>query len=152
VSAELRRTSALAAPADVVWARVTTAAGIGDELWPWLTMSPPPPGGPQTVADAPVGRPWFRSRIRLGGILPVDYDDLCIVALEPGRFLERSATSTQLVWEHERTVAAAPGGGCVVADRVAWTPRARPLAAFGPVYRAVFAWRHRRLRARFGTA
>jgi hypothetical protein len=148
VRGELRRTSRLRAEPAAVWAAVTTLEGINDELRPWLRMSPPPGGA--TVADAPVGVPWFRSWIRLGGVLPVDYDDLLIVALDEGRFLERSATSTQRVWEHERTVAAAPGGGTLVADRVAWEPRAAPLAALGPVFRLVFAWRHRRLRRRFG--
>ncbi len=31
--------TALASPADVVWARVTTMDGVNEELGPWLRMS-----------------------------------------------------------------------------------------------------------------
>lgn len=148
---ELRRQSALFAPPARVWAEIATLEGINRELGPWLAMTPPPDGRAFSIDDVPVDTPWFRSRILLFGRVPVDHDDLVIVELEPGRrFLERSSTRTQLVWEHERTVDAAPGGGTILTDRVAWTPRAAPLAAAGPVFHAVFAWRHRQLRRRFG--
>jgi ligand-binding SRPBCC domain-containing protein len=81
----------------------------------------------------------------------VEYDDLTVVRLEPGRgFLERSSMLSLRVWEHERTLEAAPGG-CLVTDRLRFEPRlpgttgvARATVAF------LFRHRHRRLRRRFG--
>jgi len=147
----LVRTSVLFAPPARVWAECVTLEGINRELGPLLSMTPPPPGVADTLDDVPVDAPWFRSEILLLGRFPVDHDDLVIVELEPGRrFLERSSTRTQLVWEHERTVEPAPGGGTVLTDRVAWTPRAAPLIAGAPIFHAVFSWRHRQLRRRFG--
>ena len=38
-------------------------------------------------------------------MIPIDYDDLTLVALEPGRgFHERSRMLSMRVWEHERTL------------------------------------------------
>lgn len=102
-----------------------------------------------TDARKPDGR-LFRSWILLAGILPVDYDDLCIVEYEPGRrFLERSTMLTQAVWEHERVVEPRPEG-CRVRDRIGFQPRIGVLGPlFRPVFHAVFRFRHRRLRALF---
>ncbi len=49
----------------------------------------------KTIDDVEVGEPLGRSWILLGGLIPVDFDDLRLVELEPGRrFLERSRTLT----------------------------------------------------------
>ena len=70
-------------------------------------------------------------------MLPVDYDDLCLAELEPGRrFLERSRTLTFAVWQHERVIEPEGEGACRVTDRlgfelkrgVAWIPGAARLA------------------------
>jgi hypothetical protein len=88
-----------------------------------------------------------RSWILLFGLIPVEYDDLVFVEVEPGRrFLERSTMLTQRRWEHERTLEDAEGGTRVV-DRVEFEsrlPLVEPIQAL--VFRAVFAWRHYRLR------
>ena len=83
----------------------------------------------------PLGRSW----ILLGGVLPVDYDDLCLAELEPGRrFLERSRTLAFRVWQHERVVEPEGAGACGVTDRARlrvqaprslWIPGAERLAA-----------------------
>jgi hypothetical protein len=98
---------------------------------------------------APIGRSW----ILLFGLLPFDYDEVCLARLEPGRgFLERSQMLSQRVWEHERTLEPA-GGGCLITDRVSWQPRlglpGRPLQ---PVIAWFFRHRHKRLRRHFGGA
>ena len=68
----------------------------------------------------PLGRSWVLA-LR---VLPVDYDDLCLVELEPGqRFLERSSMLSMSMWQHERTVTPAPEG-CEVTDRLAFQLRA----------------------------
>jgi ligand-binding SRPBCC domain-containing protein len=82
--------------------------------------------------------------------VPIDYDDITLVRVEPGRgFLERSSLASQRLWEHERSIRPA-AGGCVVVDRVRHEPRLRTGGrAQSAVLRRVFLHRHRRLRKRF---
>ena len=94
-----------------IWERAITEEGINDELRPILRMTMPPGLRGKTVDDVEVGVPLGRSWILLGGLLPVDYDDLCLAELEPGRrFLERSAPLSFSVWQHERVVEPEDGG------------------------------------------
>jgi hypothetical protein len=125
-------------------------AGVNDELWPIFRMTHPP-GLDRLPDDAPTGVRLFRSWVLLFGILPVDYDDLTLVRVEPGRgFLESSRLLTSRRWEHERTIGAASPGS-VLTDRITFEPRVR---AAGPalfrITRSLFAHRHRRLRKAFG--
>lgn len=146
---EIRRASVLRAPADAVWARVTTLAGINDEMRPLMRMTAPRALREGGLDAVPVGTRAGRSWILAGGVLPVEYDDLTLVELERGRFLERSSMLTQRVWEHERTVAPHPEGA-LVTDRVAFTPRRGvPAAVTERIVTLVFDHRHRRLRRRF---
>jgi ligand-binding SRPBCC domain-containing protein len=144
--------SRLAAEAGVVWRHAVSPSGVNRELRPLLRMTFPPDVGDLTAEWQP-GRRLFRSWLLAGGILPIEYDDLAFEEIEVGRrFLERSALFTQRVWEHERTIEPVPGG-CRVTDRIRFVPRLRWLAGLhGPVFRAVFRWRHRKLRALFGEA
>jgi hypothetical protein len=134
-----------------VWRRVTSAAGVNAELRPLFRMIAPPALRSGDLGGVVLGEPIGRSWILLFGLLPVDYDDLTLVRLEPARgFLERSRMLSQRQWEHERTLEP-HGGGCVVTDRVAFAPRLRlPPGVFRPLFAAVFRHRHRRLRRRFG--
>lgn len=146
---EIRRASIVRAPADAVWSRVTTFAGINDEFRPLMRMTAPRAVREAGIADAPLGERLCRSWILLGGVLPVEYDDITLVALEPGRFLERSSMLTQRVWEHERTVSPHPEGA-LVADRVAFIPRRGvPARVTARLVGLVFDHRHRRLQRRF---
>ena len=147
----------LAAPAEAVWARAVTPEGINDELRPILRMTMPRHLAGATIEDVPLGETAGRSWILLGGLVPVDYDDLCLVELEPGRrFAERSRMASLRVWTHERTVEPAGDGACTVTDRLGWEQRAllarvpgsdRLVAA---IVGALFRHRHRRLRRRWG--
>jgi hypothetical protein len=145
--------SELAAGAEEVWAHTTSPAGVNYEMAPWLRMTFPRDAGNLTETWAP-GRTLFRSWLLVVGVLPLEYDDVAFVAVEPGRrFLERSVLLSQRVWEHERVVE--PLGplarGCRVTDRLGFEPRVAPLGAiYEGVFRQVFAHRHRRLRKRFG--
>jgi hypothetical protein len=139
-------------PAARVWARAVTEEGITAELAPILRMTMPPGLRGRTVDDVEVGVPLGRSWILLGGLLPVDYDDLCLAELEPGRrFLERSSTLAFRVWQHERVVEPEADGSCRVTDAlgfelrpaIAWIPGAERLAA--TIVDALFHHRHRRL-------
>lgn len=149
-SPEVVVSSLLSAAPARVWERVSTMAGVNHELGPWLRMTAPVGArfGPAAVTP---GERLFRSRLLLLCVLPVDYDDLTFVRIDPGRgFLERSPMLSARVWEHERVIEAADGG-CRVTDRVRFVPRvaiAAPLQRW--IVAAVFRHRHRRLRASFG--
>ena len=85
------------------------------------------------------------------GVLPFDYDDLRLVAIEPGRgFHEDSTMLSQRRWVHRRDLEPV-AGGTRVRDRIEFEPR---LPCGGPlvrvVFRAVFRHRHRRLATHFG--
>lgn len=153
---EVERASLLPADAAEVWDRCTTAAGINDELRPLCRMTVPS-GGLELDVDRlrpPVrlGRSW----ILLGGVLPVDYDDLCIEELAPGRFIEHSRTASLDPWIHERTVSEAGAGRCLVRDQLRFEvrdplghlPGAESVAA--AVVGGLFTHRHRRLRRLWG--
>ena len=145
--------SELAAPVSEVWSHVASLEGVNHELGPWFRMTAPA-GTELSPATVPLGQPWFRSWLLLLGVLPVDYDALCIERIEAERgFLERSSMLSARVWEHERTLEPLPAGGARVSDRVEFVPRIRLTARLHrAVIRALFAHRHRRLRARFGAA
>src|SRR4051794_29141808 len=103
----VEQSSHLPRPAQAVWDRAVTEEGINDELRPLLRMTMPAGLRSKTVATVPLGVPLGRSWILLGGLLPVDYDDLLLAELEPGRrFLERSRTLAFSRWEHERVIEA----------------------------------------------
>ena len=148
----VRRSSVVARPAAEVWARAVTEQGINDELAPILRMTMPAALRGKTVDTVEVGVPLGRSWILLGGLLPVDYDDLCLAELEPGRrFLERSSTLSFSLWQHERAIEPDGQEGCRVTDTlgfelrrgIAWVPGAERLAA--AIVGALFSHRHRRL-------
>jgi hypothetical protein len=151
--AEMRISSELAAGAPAVWSHVASLEGVNHELGPLLRMTAPA-GTVLSPEAVPLGRRWFRSWVLLFGVLPVDYDALCIERIEPGRgFLERSSMLSARVWEHERTLETLTADRTRVSDRVRFVPRLRPTARLHlTVIRALFAHRHRRLRARFGSA
>jgi hypothetical protein len=77
----VKQSSRLPIPADVVWARAVTEEGINDELRPLLRMTFPRELRGLTIDEVEVGVPLGRSWILLGGVLPVDYDDLLLAAL-----------------------------------------------------------------------
>jgi ligand-binding SRPBCC domain-containing protein len=130
---------------------VSTFEGINDELRPLMRMTAPAHVRALEPADVVLGDRIFRSWVLLFGVLPIDYDDLTLVALEPGRgFHERSRMLSMRVWEHERWLTP-EGAGCRVVDRLSFQPR---LPGMGPLIerfiRATFRHRHKRLRRWFG--
>jgi hypothetical protein len=148
----VEQSSLIARPAAEVWARAVSAEGINHELAPILRMTMPGALRGKTIEDVEVGVPLGRSWILLGRLLPVDYDDLRLAELEPGRrFLERSRTLSFAVWRHERIVDTAGETSCRVTDRlgfelkrgIAWIPDAETVAA--AIVAFLFRHRHRRL-------
>ena len=143
--------SRLDAPVSAVWEHASSMAGVNYELGPLLRMTHPPGVDRLDTSLGELGRPVFRSWVLLLGVVPVDYDDVTIVRLDPGRgFLERSPLATQRLWEHERRLEPAEGG-CAIVDRVRHEPRVALAGRWqSALLRQVFRHRHRRLRRRFG--
>lgn len=155
----VEQSSALPAPAAEVWERAVTEEGINDELRPILRMTMPRGLRGKTVDTVEAGLPLGRSWILLGRLIPIDYDDLCLAELEPGRrFLERSRTLSFSTWQHERVIESAAEGGCRVTDRLGFELK-RPLDAIPGSARLataivgfLFRHRHRRLAAYWAQA
>jgi ligand-binding SRPBCC domain-containing protein len=150
----VEQVSVVDAPVEQVWARVVTPDGINDEMRPWMTMSMPRGTVDLTIDDIEVGVPIGRAWIRLFGLLPIDYDHLSLIALDPGRaFHEKSTMLSMRSWEHERTLTPATEGRTTVHDRVAFEPRfllRLSAGLFRRILAAFFAHRHRRLARHFG--
>ena len=150
----VQQSSMLDRPAADVWARAVTEEGINDELRPWLRMTMPRGLRGKTIDEVEVGAELGRSWILLGRVLPVDYDDLRLVELEPGRrFLERSRMLAFAVWQHERLIEPEGEGRCRITDRLGFELRA-PLQRVPGLARLataivafLFRHRHRRLRS-----
>lgn len=142
-----RVSSALHAAPEQVWARAVTIAGVNAELAPFARMTSP---GEGEIRAGALRRSW----ILLGGVLPVDYDDPVLEAVEPGRgFRERSRLGSCSAWHHDRTLHPLGDGGTRVVDEVAFAPRLRAAGGLQAlVFEAAFRWRHRRLRQIWGAA
>ena len=151
MSFELELCSELQAPADRVWAQVSTLEGVNRELGPWVRMSVPAALRGKHLGDAPVGDVAFTSTLLALGIIPFDRHRLRLAEAGAGHFLERSSSLLQRVWEHERWVEATRAG-CRVRDRLWVDPRGAPDALVRAMVGALFRWRHRRLRQMFGEA
>ena len=134
----------------MVWDRVTTPAGINDEMRPYLRMTLPRGLERIDLTQIEIGEPIGRSWILLFGLVPFDYDEVTLVRLEPGKgFLERSKMLSQRLWEHERTLEPI-AGGCEITDRVRWEPRLSFVASpLRPLIGWFFRHRHKRLRRHF---
>jgi hypothetical protein len=143
-------TSVVAAPQPAVWDRIASFEGVNWELGPWLRMTAPADIDSMEPEQVPLGRKWFRSWVLLFKVIPVDYDDLVVVEIDPGAgFLERSSMLTMRVWQHDRRLNP-EGDGTRVTDRLTFTPRrlvSRRLAR--AVIGFLFRHRHKRLRAWF---
>ena len=143
--------SDLAAPADRVWAAVSTMEGVNYELLPLLRMTYPPQMANLESTSFRPGELLFRSWLLLFGFLPVDLHALALERLYAGLgFDERSSSWMQHTWVHRRRVRAIEGG-CRVSDELEFLPRVSMAAPVLNVFvNLIFHHRHRRLRARFG--
>ena len=150
----VERVSVLGVGAETAWAEAVDPAGIADEMMPLARMTIPKRLRDRGIDEFPVGTPAGRCWLLLFGFIPIDYDDLCLVELEPPRrFLERSRMSMLSVWEHERIVEplVEPAAGCRVTDRLGFELKPLPARIPGSARLAraivslLFSHRHRRL-------
>lgn len=139
-----------------VWARITTPEGINDEIMPFLRMTLPRHLRNMKVDEVEVGKPLCRSWFLLGGVLPVDFDNITVEALDPPRmFREHSTMLTFSDWIHERRVEAVTEEISLIHDRLSWVGRG-PINKTRPMrwlqrrlLRGMFAHRHRKLLTHF---
>lgn len=144
-----QRTSWLPAPAEQVWRHASSMVGVNRELAPLVRMTYPPDKTHLSAATVPLSRRAFRSWLLLFGVLPIDYDDLTFVALEPLGFTEQSSMGTNQVWRHRRRIVP-DGHGCFVIDEVQFVPRFAVLGPLAlPLFALAFRLRHRNLRRIF---
>ncbi len=130
-----------------IWAWITSVDGIGRELRPWLRMTAP--RRVRSLEDVRVrpGERLFRSYIFLFGVVPIDYSDMTLLQLDPGRgFVEQSPMASMALWRHERRILPGDDGTWRLVDRLTFRPRlAAPLTRW--FIQRVFTHRHRVLRA-----
>ena len=89
--------------------------------------------------------------ILLGGVVPVDYSDLTLIALTPGRgFVEESPMGSMAYWRHERCIEdRSDAPGVIIVDRLRFRPRVAAIPAL-PLVRTLFRHRHAVLVRAFG--
>jgi ligand-binding SRPBCC domain-containing protein len=146
-------TSELNADPRVVWEHMTSMSGVNSELAPWLHMTYPKHAARIERENATSGQPLFTSTLLFLGMLPVDRHRLRILAVNDGLgFHEDSTSLMQARWIHIRAIERYNDDRCLLRDEISFRPRIRILGpALRPIVRAIFRWRHRQLRKRFGT-
>lgn len=142
--------SELAVHAPELWQHAVNPLDLNAEFRPLLSMSFPY-GVEDITAGWEPGRFQYRSLIKLGALVPVEYDDLCFEEVVEGRyFLERSTMFCQASWIHRREITPLPGGAGLT-DSVEFTSR---IAGLEPVFEQLFRWifrfRHHNLRRIYG--
>lgn len=144
------RSSIIDAPVSDVWVRVTSFAGVNHELLPWMRMTPPRRYRDASIETVPVGVPLGRVITWYLGVLPLDYDDMSFAEVVPGRgFHEVSTMGSMRRWEHRRSLEPVDGGWRTrVTDQLDFEPRVGHRITERTI-RALFAHRHRRLKAWF---
>jgi ligand-binding SRPBCC domain-containing protein len=145
--------SKVPAPRAEVWARVSTMAGVNQELGPWVRMTHPQEAA--SLADLEILEPGavlFHSWLLVLGAVPFDRHALSLVELIDGEgFVEESTSWLQRRWRHERTLTSPTSDTTIVTDRVIVEPRvALSAPVVRAVVRAIFRHRHTRLRRQFG--
>lgn len=146
--------SELAAPADEVWAKVSTMSGVNHELHPWVHMTVPASFGRRSLQEATPEQlkgVLFNSILLGLRFIPFDVHALHLEQVRPGQgFDEHSTSWMQKTWIHRRRVVPA-GHGCIVTDELVVEPRVFFMA---PVVRGIvgflFRHRHARLLKTFG--
>ena len=145
----LKFSTQLAASPSAVWDWMTSFEGISREMAPYLQMSAPRGVTSLLAVDFQLGKPMFRSWIRLFRLIPFDYSDLTLLSLEQGvGFVEQSPMGSMRSWRHVRRLTPT-AGGCVLTDELTFEPRIAGWLSCR-IVRAFFNHRHRMLERHLG--
>ena len=142
--------SELEVPVDA-FLQTLTMLGVNAELYPWLRMTAPPDWLNRPIQQWPEQQHLFASWILWLGIVPVDRHQFYFTSIDPQRgFAERSSSLVNSCWRHTRQITETQSGSNVF-DEVAYQSRL-PLLGYllKPIYRRVFATRHRHIRSKYG--
>ena len=142
----LKFESKLKATPEQVWQRITSVEGLTSEMKPLFTLTAPK--DIKTLDDIFVkaDKILFRSWILLGGILPIDFTDLRLKSLDPGKgFVEESNMGSMKYWRHERKVVPAGQGYTFVIDELTFEPRYLKTVSAATI-KFFFNHRHKNLR------
>lgn len=145
----LKFESKLKATPEQVWKRITSVEGLTSEMWPIFTMTAPK--DIKTLDDIYVkaDKILFRSWILLGGILPIDFTDLRLKSLDPGKgFVEESNMGSMKYWRHERKIVPAEQGYVFVIDELTFQPKFLSGISVKTI-KFFFEHRHKNLRKQF---
>ena len=144
--------TSLAVDIDTLSMEQLNMVGVNYELGPVLKMSTPKQWREKPLAQWPEGETVFCSVILLFGILPVDLHWIQFKSVSQEGFSETSSSLTNRVWIHERRLVRAQHS-TVVTDEIVYENRLGVLGKLLlPIYKIVFAHRHKRLAQKFGKA
>lgn len=147
---ELRFSSVLEAPPDVVWERAGRVSGINDELWPLAKMTCPAHLDRIAAPPHAVGQPPVHSWMLVLGVVPIERRTIQFDLLEEGRFVDCSTGWLNGRWRHDRSVAARDDGSTLLIDKLVLESRVRLMRVLlRPTVTWMFRRRHRRLRRHF---
>lgn len=123
--------------------------GVNYELAPSVKMSAPHPWNSKPIWEWPVGKELFSSTVLFFGLIPIDVHHFKFQSVGKAGFQESSSSLFNKVWGHERTLLAC-GPDTRVRDVVIFESRLGTLGYWlTPVYRWIFAHRHKRLKAKY---
>lgn len=150
----LRFEAHLNASVDEVWTWITSLRGISREMWPYFRMTTPRDIQSLNEITLTPGKPMFRSYVFLFGLLPIDYSDLTLIELDPGRgFVEQSPMGSMRLWRHERRLhpTSDTQGVVTLVDQLTFEPRFASRLV-GWFINHVFTHRHQVLKHQFNGA
>lgn len=134
---------------DQLAADLLVMSGVNYELSPILRMSAPVEWAGKLISEWPVNTDLFSSRILLFGVVPIDLHRFKFLSVDGMGFKESSQTLINSLWSHERRISS-NGSGAKVRDVVYYKSKSGFLGClFKPVYRSVFAHRHKRLKLKY---
>jgi ligand-binding SRPBCC domain-containing protein len=144
----LKFESVLKASPETVWNWVSSGTKINKELSPILKMSSLADIKTEDMHKVVLGEPLGRSWLLLFGFIPIDYSDLTLIELYPGRgFVEESPMLSMKKWRHERTIEPFDDGS-IIRDILTFEPRIFPGVCVRFV-QLLFSNRHKVLVAEF---
>jgi hypothetical protein len=122
---------------------------VNRELRPLAAMTFPARLRDATLAECPRGVDIFTSVILLFGLLPTDFHKLHLAQADAHGFDERSTSTMNRLWRHQRRLEATPYGARLT-DTLEVQGHIPPLTALlMPIYKAIFRHRHAQLRRQF---